>query len=510
MSFRISKLPVAYFPESGEISRMNPIPERAVETKAGSGGPVGRSSGVGRIDYEYVLSMSSKEVSAFKESMGLKGSLLAGNTKTNKERVESGKVGVIKGLSLTPHFYPNFLNKAPLIKGTERLAYVNKHDFNTFDGRTQEGAAESSGVAKRDLLTFCTHSSEYCRASCLIFTGQNPLTREAANSKVKNTYAFLYDPESFVGLLRSNIISFAKSTVKDGKDPVIRLNMLSDIPWYEICPELLVEMAEDYGVVWYDYTKTPFWNNPAYRQVEDILDLTFSFAGNNEKLCERALNAGYRVATVFAPANPERRAGVQTRTSFQEVSFLARRAGLLSEDGYLKMFGGEWEFVDGDSSDYRIDDPAASIVCLNFKEPSVSTKGAEGERYKRLWEAIPEARAKFSRQMPDEDRQGELYAEAIRSKNFLRFLAEISDYAPDDKIGKDLLEDIDAEDLLEIYRDYLESDYKPSRSARKNPLALYQEGDPSEPMDENTHVAMFPVENTGLLIGPHVPTLLDD
>ena len=545
MSFKISKTPVSYFPESGDVARMNPIPERAKELRV-SQGSVARASGIGRIDYEKVLSLRQTDISDFAKEMGIKGSLLAGNTKTDKERVDSGRLGVIKGLSLVPHYYPNFLNKAPLVKGTDRLADVDRVSFNTFAGRTKEEAAESSGVEKlSDLLNFCTGSSPYCRSSCLIFTGQNPISKEAANSKIRNTYSFLLEPELFVGLLRANLISFAQSSLKKDIDPVVRLNILSDIPWYEICPELLIEMADDFGVVWYDYTKLPFWKSKAYKDVEDILDLTFSFAGNNEKLCQEALNGGYRVATVFAPVNPDREAGVNTRTSFNEIVYLAKKSGLL-RDGYLDMFGGSWELVDGDSSDYRIDDPAPSIVSLNFKQPSVGRKeGVAYKEYERLWEAIPEARQKFSKQFADPDKLGEFYSMIRRKDNFLKFLAETSGYAPDKDIGKELLEDIDVEDVFDIYDDYVDTlprggekvprgnpDWRGLGSsarkagqyaqdsmrefvdgwqtARRNPLEIYKEDDPSEPMDEQTNVAMFPIEGTGLMVGPHVPTILDD
>ena len=155
--------------------------------------------------------------------------------------------------------------------------------------------------------------------------------------------------------------------------------------------------------------------------------MTFSYSGANDAACVDALNHGYRVATVFAPILDRRQAGLKTRTTFREVEYLAKEAGMLNNAGEISLFEGEWPFVDGDSSDYRIDDPAPSIVCLNFKQPSL---GRYDRAYARLWEAIPEARQRFSKRMEDPLRKGEVYSLAIRSKNFLLRFASDRGYEP--------------------------------------------------------------------------------
>jgi hypothetical protein len=504
MSF-ISKTPVTYYPTTGEVFRANPIPARAIKKEAESSDPMD-ASGIGRVDWDAVLSIKNKEIIEFAKTLGLKGSLLTKNAKTNKPREASGRLGEIAGLSLAPHYYPNFLNTAPIDEETGALQYVNREDFNTFRGRTPAEASEDSGVPKARLLNFCTRSSPYCRSSCLVFTGQNPLTKEAANSKINNTYAFLYNPELFVAKLRKDIISFSKSCQKKDLDPVVRLNMLSDLPWYSICPELLIECSEKYGTIWYDYTKLPFWRNRDYLNVAGILDLTFSFSGANEKACKEALEHGYRVAVVFAAADPNRPAHAQARTTFREVFKLGRDSGLIDRDGYMDLFdtGEPVPFINGDKSDYRIDDPSPSIVCLNFKQPSVKAKGI----YKRLWEAIPEARSRFSKQIEDPRNIGAIYSKALRSRNFVKEMAAQHGYA--DPKEFDIQEEMDFDETLEAYADYLEKN-----KIKKNPLSLVEEpsvvqDDPSVSVTEETSLDMFPVKGTKLLVGPHVPTVLDD
>jgi hypothetical protein len=48
------------------------------------------------------------------------------------------------------------------------------------------------------------------------------------------------------------------------------------------------------------------------------------------------------------------------------------------------------------------------------------------------------------------------------------------------------------------------------KNPRLNPETDFKPEDPSEPMDEDTVIAMAPIEGTDFLIGPHVPTILND
>lgn len=317
--------------------------------------------------------------------------------------------------------------------------------------------------------------------------------------------------------------------------------MLSDIPWYEFCPELLIECAEEHGIVWYDYTKIPFWDNPHYQAVSDILDLTFSFSGSNHRDCAEALQRGYRVAMCFAPKNPERWAGPDTRTSFGEVYGLGRKSGLIDEQGQIALFEGSWPFVDGDSSDYRIDDPEPSVVCLNFKEPSL---GRYDPQYQDLWQSIPIARERFSWQMEDPERLGEIYAKALRTPNFAKYLAKEVN-APESVLAdkpsiKQFLQTFSFDEIVDSFLEFsnktqermltvIDKDSERKvrdararaahlanltpeehQALRERRAAQKRAQTAARRAKEETPVAMFPVEDTGLLVGPHVPTILED
>lgn len=466
---------VTYFPLSREVLRENPLPARAQSARAVDPKSAANACGIGRINWKVVESYSAADLKDFATRHQLL-ELLATNAKTIKPR-PSGRHGIIRGLNLAPHFYPNLLNLVDLTKsGT--LELFDRSWFNGFDGSEAKFAAEYSGVAAKDLLSFCTGASKWCRQTCLVLTGQHPSTLEASRAKMKATYAFLAEPELFVALLDQQLRAFSHSASRKNLDAVVRLNMLSDIPWYSICPELLE--AHEGEVTFYDYTKVPYWGRPEYERVRHLLDLTFSFSGSNDNLCAEALKAGERIAVVFAPANPQRRATVQRRTTWTEIE----ESGLVDNKGRAALFGGRWEIVDGDESDYRIDDPQPSIVALNFKEPTAQSA--------RLAAALPESRAKFGIAVPDEHGYGEAYVKA-RGK---RKLWEDTGLDPDELSVQEVL-GIDEAARSEATR----------RKAQRNPA----EADTVvEQIEEEAGLAMTPIDGTRLLIGPHVPTILND
>lgn len=471
--------PVWYVPATGDVYRENPVPERAVRTRREATGGVSSKvaaemAGIGRIDWKAVTSCSKKDIRDFNKQHEISG-YTSQNAKTEKPRQASGKVGQIVGLSLAPHFYANLL--AHMEQGGKLIDF-DKADFNRFDGSTAATAIAQTGVASKDLINFCVGSSKWCRQTCLVLSGQNPATNEAPRAKMKLTWAFLTNPELFVAGLIRDLRKEACIAAQDDLDLVVRLNMLSDIPWYRICPELLEMLSEEMS--FYDYTKVQFWGDPSYERVRSILDLTYSFSGDNERLCREALQAGERIAVAFADANPEVRAtggkggGRTTWSDLVKAGVATRRGRKYVSKG---LFGGEYEIVDGDSSDYRLDDPRPAIVALNFKSPNL--RGME-EVLEDIAE-IESGRRKFR--------------EPGKRKKTLEKLREQQTRA--------------VWGLRERER---EARSKFALPVRKNPLPVLPSAEPDTGVAAAAQqpIPMWPVKGTSILIGPHVPTVLND
>lgn len=467
---------VTFYPSTHEVVRENPPLPRAVETRAKDPKQAMNACGIGRIKWPVVESYTKKDLKDFQARYEI-GNLLATNAKTLKPR-PSGRHGVIRGLNVSPHFYPNLLTQID-VDDDGHLARFERRWFNSFDGSTPQEAAKGAKTPARDLLNFCVGSSQWCRQTCLVLTGQHPSTLEASRAKMKFTWGLLEEPELFVALLHKQLGDFARAGQRNGYDAVCRLNMLSDLPWYSICPELLE--AHEGQVFFYDYTKLPCWRSPDYRRIAHLLDLTFSFSGSNDSLCTEALKEGHRIAVVFAPADAGRRATVAQRTTWQEI----KASGLVDDAGRIALFGGKWEIVDGDESDYRVDDPAPSIVALNFKEPTAQTP--------RLTAALPESRARFGVSVPDPHGVGQAYADARSRKKLWKDLGVDPSQLPVDEVVRLAAEHDDPDWAT---RDADDVDDAPVVDNNVVP--------------EGVGLAMAPVTGTKLLVGPHVPTVLND
>lgn len=365
----------------------NRIPEGALEARGASPSDIEPASaavqcGVPRVRWADVVRVTVAQAQEYEDQHGLAG-LLTGNTKTAKPRIATGRTGAIVGMNLSPHYYPNLLNVIPEDEKKGTLGFIPTSTFQSFAGDTVQAALDVVNgpgakvhLTKQAMLNFCAGSSRACRSTCLVSTGQHAAGQSHGYAKLRTTYAFLLDPVRFLAVLRRQLRKFACTCDADGKDAVVRLNLLSDIPWYEVCPEMIESLAG--SVYWYDYTKIPFWRSENYNRLfrgkgkerRNLLDLTFSFSGSNAPQCQEALANGYRVAAVFASSNPERK-GIDgwQRTSFTEI----RESGLVDQWDRISLFGGSWLLVDGDASDYRIDDPGYGpgttpcVVALNFK-----------------------------------------------------------------------------------------------------------------------------------------------
>lgn len=595
--------PVLFDPYTGEIERQNPIPERTAKAMSKPSAAMGlMQSGIGRIEWDEVLeyiedwnenkkkgtpkkSALSKFIHHFrllgaaelaegkpKKDSDLEDAFIARNAKTNKPRAETSRLGEILGLALFPHFYPNilaaipeqFLDEngvvdTPMLKkeepGFEQLSELGSEArdyFNGFEGSTRDMVSDFTGIEKSKLLDFCVGSSKACRSTCLVLSGNNPASTPAVAKKANLTQALLTNPPLFVAGLFLAVDDFAKRRAKTTKkkpkgiDTVIRFNMLSDLPWYSICPEFLEALADpkrgSARVYLYDYTKLFFWKSKDYKTLGacprlrgrecprcregqkhckgiglkpgQVLDLTFSFSGDtaNTRYCKEALDLfdaelgypdGIRVAAAFAPADPDRKASVEKRTTFPEIVEAGKADGSVTESSeglfYITLPDlGTRELVDGDGSDYRIDDPGGCIVSLNFKQPSVSEESVPG-----IGERMRESRKTFTQKVSGGK---EWYSDHYRAVNKLKDKKE--EY--EKQVRKGLSKQ--KESLIELQEAKAHLAEVESRDPRKNPkggLPVLSTGDAPEAVEQGTlRYTMFRVG--GLLIGPHVPTLLED
>jgi len=186
----------------------------------------------------------------------------------------------------------------------------------------------------------CSHSTPECRMGCLhasghtaaeIWAGRNHIQ----NARINKTKLFYENPVFFMTWLIADLKAKQALATKKGMGFSVRLNCTSDIDWqnvkvngqsiFEIFPE----------ITFYDYTK----NAAKFIGKPDNYHLTLSYTGRNWESCEAVLQQGHNVAVVF---------------------------DVKDEKDMPDTFNG-YKVVNGDLTDYRIDDAKGIIVGLKWK-----------------------------------------------------------------------------------------------------------------------------------------------
>lgn len=210
-----------------------------------------------------------------------------------------------------------------------------------------------------EAVGFCPFSSPDCRNSCLVFTGSNKADPYNDVRKAALSAALLYDPEAFVRLIHESVHYNANKHPE--KLLMVRLNLLSDIPWEYMAPWLFERAPKN--VLFYDYTKVfPRLLDPAR---PSNYDLTFSFSGYNDSLCEKALHMGVRVALAMLMYKPvvkkaKGEAGRRGETVTSWVPMGSSAAQGVKPPRFLEIWGGRWRTTDADTNDARPFDPVYS------------------------------------------------------------------------------------------------------------------------------------------------------
>ena len=172
----------------------------------------------------------------------------------------------------------------------------------------------------------CKGASDGCRKACLFTAGQGRF-ENVQTARIAKTRLFFQDRATFKRMLFDDIRKAQRTARKRGLPLAIRLNVLSDLPWERIFPDLFDAFPD---VQFYDYTKV------AGRQTPSNYHLTFSRSESNQAQAERELAAGRNVTVVF-------------------------RSKVLP----LKWLGAP--VVSGDSSDLRFKDPSGHVIGLYAK-----------------------------------------------------------------------------------------------------------------------------------------------
>jgi hypothetical protein len=221
--------------------------------------------------------------------------------------------------------------------------------------------------------TLCASATAQCKASCLVFSGQNLNDRYNTIKKLSLTMSLFHEPVAFMRMLYEAVGAWEKSCSCEGSVPFLRLNVYSDIPWELLAPDLFERFR---SVRFYDYTKVagrmPFHGGkypiPNY-------DLTFSYAGtaaNLEALDYEVKQNRRRVAVTFATVGASRYVArgepIPTQPPRPGSKETAHRWPYIPEIGLPRDFMG-LTVIDGDQSDFRPYDPGACVVGLRWKVP---------------------------------------------------------------------------------------------------------------------------------------------
>jgi hypothetical protein len=187
----------------------------------------------------------------------------------------------------------------------------------------------------------CSHSTPECRLGCLNTSGRAGIeifsnTSKIADSRLKKTKLFHENQEFFMNWLIAEIKMYQKKAKKDGYFFSVRLNATSDLDWqkvylngnniFQIFPE----------VSFYDYTKN---HNKFLNNKPENYHLTYSYTGRNTGLCKLLVEQGFNIAVVFN----------------------------VKKESELPKYFMNHVVINGDLTDYRIDDAKGIIVGLKWK-----------------------------------------------------------------------------------------------------------------------------------------------
>lgn len=186
----------------------------------------------------------------------------------------------------------------------------------------------------------CSHSTPECRMGCLATSGRAAVEIFSGHTmiqdaRIKKTRLFYEEPEFFMQWMFAEIRAKQAKAKREGFYFSVRLNATSDIDWQnvKIDDKTIFEIFPE--IQFYDYTK----NHNKFLNIADNYHLTLSHTGRNWNKCQAMLALGHNVAMIF---------------------------NVKKETDIPAMYMG-YNVVNGDLTDYRVDDSKGIIVGLKWK-----------------------------------------------------------------------------------------------------------------------------------------------
>jgi hypothetical protein len=165
----------------------------------------------------------------------------------------------------------------------------------------------------------CPWRSPECETACLGKTAGRSRFSNVQEARIRKTRILMEKPVEFFWQLYEEL---AKAEYKHGSNFAFRSNVLSDIPWETIAPEIYQFTPHNY-----DYTKS-FKRAMDSRREGFPVHLTLSYSGHNYDDCVQYLNAGGNVAVVFAKDLPDRCMGTRVISGDEnDARFLDPKGG---------------------------------------------------------------------------------------------------------------------------------------------------------------------------------------
>jgi len=202
--------------------------------------------------------------------------------------------------------------------------------------------------AKVSGYNVCSHSTPECRMGCLHTSGHTGIEINSGGntiqkSRIKKTRLFFEEKDFFMAWMIAEIKSKKAKAERMGFYFSVRLNATSDIDWQKVYykGKTIFEIFPD--VIFYDYTK----NHNKFNDIPDNYHLTLSYTGRNWVKCLDVLSKGFNVAMVFN----------------------------VKDEKQLPSEYKGYKVVNGDLTDYRVDDAKGIIVGLKWKR--IANKVAE-------------------------------------------------------------------------------------------------------------------------------------